>query len=281
MYNLNNINPAYTIDNEYQTNLGLFYRNQWINIKGAPETFSFFGHHCLNEKMEFGLNVEQDKIGESTTTETNINVDYSYRVNLSNDIKLSFGIKSGVNLFRNDFSDFNLESGDNQSDPLFAQNNKSSFFTLGSGVFLNSERFYFGVSVPNIFKSKHLNNINGVNTKSVEELHFYASGGYVLELNDFKLKPSFLYKRTLNSPYSIDISLNMLYNNKFELGCSYRLDDSFSVLSSFNIYKGLNIGYAYDRTITNLGNFNSGTHELFLIYKIGLPYKNYKSPRFF
>ncbi|MEE9349983.1 MAG: type IX secretion system membrane protein PorP/SprF [Flavobacteriaceae bacterium] len=41
------------------------------------------------------------------------------------------------------------------------------------------------------------------------------------------------------------------------------------------------MGYSYDYTLTKLGDFNSGSHELFLQYDVNLSRKNLKSPRFF
>ncbi|MET2983570.1 type IX secretion system membrane protein PorP/SprF [Aureibaculum conchae] len=41
------------------------------------------------------------------------------------------------------------------------------------------------------------------------------------------------------------------------------------------------MGYAYDYTTTNLGNYNSGTHEVFMQWDIDFSKKNLKSPRFF
>jgi hypothetical protein len=85
---------------------------------------------------------------------------------------------------------------------------------------------------------------------------------------------------------SLDVTANMLYNNFIEFGVGYRLDDSVSGLVNVYVTPALRIGYSYDYTLTNLGNFNSGTHEIFLLYDIGSDKdgkgKGYdKSPRFF
>jgi hypothetical protein len=43
------------------------------------------------------------------------------------------------------------------------------------------------------------------------------------------------------------------------------------------ISDGMYIGYAYDLGATNLDNYNSGSHEIFLRYEIFKTIKNYNS----
>ena len=57
MYNMSVINPAYATDNGGVLNLGGFYRAQWVGIKGAPTTQSFFAHKPLSKKVEMGISV--------------------------------------------------------------------------------------------------------------------------------------------------------------------------------------------------------------------------------
>ena len=66
----------------------------------------------------------------------------------------------------------------------------------------------------------------------------------------------------------------------------YRIGDSVSGLASFYVTPTLRIGYSYDYTLSNLGAFNSGSHEVFLLFDLDLnrlsSAKGYdKSPRFF
>ena len=81
------------------------------------------------------------------------------------------------------------------------------------------------------------------------------------------------------APISIDLSANLLVDDKFEIGLSHRLDDSISGMVGFQVSQDFRIGYAYDHTITRFGNFNSGSHEIMLL--INFNRRNIKSPRFF
>jgi len=106
----------------------------------------------------------------------------------------------------------------------------------------------------------------------------------VFNVNDnIKLKPSTVIKQVIGAPVTFDLSANALYDNKFELGLSYRYQDAVAVLAGFNITPSLKLGYAYDFNTSALKTFNNGSHEFILLYTfdvIGLS-KKYSSPRFY
>jgi hypothetical protein len=91
-----------------------------------------------------------------------------------------------------------------------------------------------------------------------------------------------MVKSVQGSPLSMDVNANVRYLENLEAGVSYRFDDSFSVLVNYGITQNLRLGYAYDYTTSNLGNYNSGTHEIMLLFDMNFSgSKNYSSPRFF
>ena len=115
-----------------------------------------------------------------------------------------------------------------------------------------------------------------------EKMHAFLTAGYVFDLSDnVQFKPATILKAVPGSPLSIDLTGNFMINDTFELGLGYRFGDSIDALVSFLVTDDLRVGYAYDYTLTNLGDFNSGSHEIFLQYDVNLSKKNLKSPRFF
>lgn len=285
MYNMSVINPAYATSEMGVLNLGAIYRTQWVGAVGAPKTGSFFAHTPIKENMEIGLSFINDQIGEGAVTENTIAADFAYIITLNEKVKLSFGAKAGVNLFSIDHNGFVLPDGtivgQNSNDPAFGNINKS-FLNLGAGTFLYSDNYYLGLSVPNFLPNKHLKENSGVGT---DEMHFFLTGGYVWNINDkLKFKPATMVKAVQGAPLSFDITANFLINNRFEAGAAYRFDDSVSGLVGFRVTPTLRVGYAYDYTLSNLGDYNSGSHEVFLLFDLGLENlsKGYeKSPRFF
>ena len=83
------------------------------------------------------------------------------------------------------------------------------------------------------------------------------------------------------APLQYDVNLNMLINDIFWIGASYRSDESIIALFEYQISRKLRVGYSYDYTLGELGNYSSGSHELMIGYDFGFPVTKMKSPRYF
>ena len=283
MYNMNVINPAYATDNSGVINLGGLYRTQWVGAVGAPKTATLFAHSPIAKKVEMGVSFINDAIGD-VVNENNIYVDFAYVLPVSDKNKLSFGLKGGATFFNTNFSGFQFTDPD--FDFAFENNINKVFPNIGVGTFFFGENYYLGLSAPNLLTTKHINSKNGIKTTGVEEIHYFFTGGYVFDLNsNLKFKPAFMTKAVSGAPLSVDVTTNFLINNKLELGAGYRFDDSVSGLVNFYVLPNLRVGYSYDYTLSNLGRYNSGTHEIFLLFDLdtsSLSSKGFeKSPRFF
>lgn len=282
MYNMSVINPGYATDDAEVINLGALYRAQWVGSEGGPTTGTFFAHSPIAKKVEMGISVVHDEIGD-VVKESNVYVDFAYVLNLNESNKLSFGIKGGATFYSTNFNGFIYS--DELPDPAFAENLSKTFPNIGVGAFFFGENYYLGLSSPNLLKSKHLEKQDGVIATGVEEIHYFFTGGYVFNLNDnLKFKPAFMTKAVAGAPMSLDLTANFLINNVFELGAGYRWDDSVSGLVNFKVTPSVRIGYAYDYTLSNLGKFNTGSHEIMLLVDLNKKGKTNgydKSPRFF
>lgn len=274
MYNMNVVNPAYAGSKESLSLTGL-YRKQWSGLDGAPETFTLSIHSPVGEKVGLGLSAIKDELGP--VKETNVYVDFSYTLDLSASLKLALGIKAGMTFHDVGLVDLQLI---HPGDPFFSENIDNTYPNVGAGAFLYADNFYVGLSAPNMIKSVHLDE-NGLKYGS-EELHYFATAGYIFDINDnFKLKPSVMIKSTFDAPVSFDANLNALFYDRFEIGGSYRLDDSFSGLVGFQLTPMLRIGYAYDHIVSDLSALTSASHEVILTFDLYFKKKVLRSPRFF
>ena len=278
MYNMNVINPAYAGSKE-NLSFGLLYRKQWVEIEDAPTTFSFSGSLPVGKNVGVGLSIISDKIGP--VEENNIYGDFSYTLNLGGEHKLAFGLKAGATLHQVGlYSDIGNGNVPDPNDPAFAEDTNNTFLNIGAGLFYYTNKYYLAFSVPNMLKSKHLD-YNGRKFGS-EATHYFLTGGYVFDLSpSLKFKPFAMVKSAVKAPVSFDVSTNFLYNEKFEIGATYRYQDSFGLMVNYGITPNLRIGYAYDHIISDLKVTTSSSHEVILLFDLGFPKKVSQSPRYF
>ncbi|MCC1482997.1 PorP/SprF family type IX secretion system membrane protein [Winogradskyella immobilis] len=284
MYNMSIINPAYATADQGILNLGGLYRSQWVGVEGAPKTATFFAHTPINEKIEIGISFTNDNIGD-VVDENNVFADFAYVLPVGEQSKLSLGLKAGVTFFNTDFNGFVLQSGGPSTDFAFNENINETFPNLGIGAYYFSDNYYVGLSAPNLLTTRHLESENGVRAIGQENVHYFLTGGYVFDINEnLKLKPAFMARGVAGAPISLDLTANVLINEKLEVGASYRLEDAVSAIVNFRIAPDLRIGYSYDYTRSNLSSFSSGSHEIIILFDIdlfGLKSGYDRSPRFF
>jgi type IX secretion system PorP/SprF family membrane protein len=278
MYNMSIMNPAYAGSKENMTG-GLLYRKQWIDIEGAPTTGTFFINSPVGKNVGLGLSAINDKIGP--VEETNVYADFSYTLNLGGDRRLAFGLKGGGTFHKVGlFSQIGDGHVPDLNDPAFQQNSSKSFLNIGSGFFYYTNKYYVAVSVPNMLKSSYLD-YNG-RRFGTETLHYFITGGYVFDINpDLKFKPSTMIKSAVNAPVSVDLSANFLFNDKFEVGGTYRLQDSFGAMVNYAVTPSLRVGYAYDQIVSDLKVTTPSSHEIMILFNLNFPKKVSQSPRYF
>lgn len=274
MYNTISVNPAYAGTRGSLSMLGV-YRNQWVGFEGAPETLNFSIHSPIGiRRVGLGLGFTSDK--EGPTTESTVTGDFSYTIPVSYNTKLSFGIKGGISIMNLDPNKLNIYDPNDYD--LLLHNHSSPI--IGAGLYLHSDKWYLGISTPNFLQTKYYDDIQ-VST-ATERTHLYFIGGYVFELNsNLKLKPAVLVKSVSGAPLAVDVSANALIYNKLTFGLAYRLDAAVSAMAGFQVSDHIMIGYAYDYTTTDLGNYNNGSHEIFLRFELGTRQRGKVNPRFF
>ncbi len=278
MYNMNIINPAYAGSKETLSG-GLLFRRQWVGLEGAPSTGTFNIHTPLGKNVGGGLSFVSDRIGPAR--EQNLYADFSYTLNLGGEHRLALGLKAGATFHQIGLFDEVFNTLPDLNDPLFANNVSRAHLNAGLGAFYYTDRYYVAFSMPNMFRAVHLNTDDGKRFGS-ETLHFFLTGGYVFDLNpDLKFKPFAMIKSAVDVPVSWDLSTNFLFNERFEVGATYRFEDSFGAMVGFQVNPNLKIGYAYDHITSVLRNTTPNSHELILLFDLDFPKRVSRSSRFF
>jgi type IX secretion system PorP/SprF family membrane protein len=276
MFNTMAVNPSYAGSREVFSTT-LLARAQWRGIDGAPVSQTLSMDAPLsNKKIGVGLIVFNDRIG--LTHNTGMHGSYSYRIRLPKST-LSFGLKLGMVQYTANLNQATLSVG-NTSDDAGFQNNVTVWIpSAGAGIYLNSDKYYFGMSIPNLYSTQLAKDVK---VKINKYDHIFAMAGYVFSINnDFKLKPSTLLKFVSGAPLELDINANLWMYDVVGLGLSYRTGDAIVGMFEVQVQSNFRVGYSYDYTISNLSKYTSGSHEIILRYEFGFGKTKVITPRYF
>lgn len=279
MFNMLALNPAYA-GSRNVVSASLLYRNQWINMEGAPRTATFTIDAPINNKnVGLGFQLFSDKIGITSTTGGFAS--YAYRIRFDKGT-LSFGLQGGVGQYIANFTGVQLNSGV-VNDIAFSQNVNKLLINLGTGIYYNTDRFFLGISSPQLLNNKLTDlNTRGNDSFAGQQLHVFVSSGYVFPIGaDLNFKPSILLKGVKGAPIEADINATLWINNVLALGAQYRTEASVAGLVELQVTPQFKIGYSYDLSTTKLVRYNSGSHEILLRYEFGFEKGKILSPRYF
>ncbi len=282
MYNTLVVNPAYAGSRDALTITAL-NRSQWIGVSGAPTTQSITLHTPLrNQHIGLGLSVMNDKIGPINNS--SVVGDFAYRMKLTKKAKLSMGLSLGVNLFQ---ANLNTLSIDQQNDPAFQNNiNNAVLPNAGFGLYYSRERFYAGISVPNLLQNSFSidKRAKGSILDGSDQRHYFFIAGKVFKMSEnLEFKPTTLVKVVEGAPIQLDLTASFIIQRKLLLGAMFRSGDAVGLLVGLNITEQLHIGYSYDWSYGfSTAKYNQGSHEIVLRYDfIFFDKKQISNPRYF
>lgn len=262
------LNPAYA-GSTNNLNLSASYRNQWGGYEGSPKTINANGHLSLsNNKMGLGLLAVSDQIGSMNRTE--VMAIYSYHVRLTSDKVLSFGLQGGVSNFQIDNSKVNpYDAGD----PLFQGTMNETKPTVGFGMILRNDKFFFGASVPRMLKS----DVSILGEKAaLYTQHFYAMGSYIFFLSErLRLKPAALLKVVRGAPASVDLNASLIIHENYQVGVLTRDFNTHGVFFQALFKDKVRLGYVFEIPTASSVGTKFLTHEITLGLRMNvLPFHN-------
>jgi len=274
------INPAYA-GNHVQFSATAMYRNQWVNLPGAPRTYSISGHTSLVKgKVGVGLLVNHDEIGSYSND--HVYGMYSYMLRFPN-ATLSMGLQAGVNIVGADFSNLDLQNPDDASFAAF----KGLKPNFGAGIYFNKKNYFVGFSVPFIINSDVAkSSFEGILNNIVQRRYYFIHTGAIFDLTrdkKIKINPSILVRSQEGQPLSADLNNAFIFYDAFSIGVSYRSGDAFITFISLKLSEKFYFSYSYDLTTSALNKFANGSHEFVLNYraKITSVHKNLQCPDYY
>jgi len=272
MFNGLAINPAYAGSHK-SLSMTALVREQWTGLDGAPSTQTLSVHSPIgNNRFSLGMLFIHDKIG--VTNQNGVYASYAYRIPVKNG-KLSFGIQGGSSFYRAQFSKVST------TDPVFRADITEAQPNVGFGMYYNTERFYAGISMPQLIETNFDRNNTDSDSKLVR--HYFITSGYVFDVSrSVKLKPNILIKTVPGAPMQIDLNVNALLRDVLWVGLSWRSFDSLDAMVQFQINDQLQMGYSYDfATSSDIRSVTGGSHELMMNYRFSFTKNKIITPRYF
>ena len=275
------VNPGYAGNRDAMTVTAL-HRSQWVDFKGAPITQTLTLHTPLkNKHIGVGFSVLNDKIGPINNT--SVYVDFAYIMQITEKSKLALGLSAGMNILQASLTGLQL---DQQNDIAF-QNNINNHVTpnFGFGAYYYRERFYAGISVPNLLQNSYSVTAEpGATLIGKEQRHYFFIAGTMIPLADnLAFKPTTYIKVTPAAPVEADLTASFIIMKKLLGGAMFRTGDAFGGLVGLDLTSQFHIGYSYDWSYgLKTFKYNQGSHEIVLRYDfIFFDKKRIRSPRYF
>lgn len=263
--NMMMVNPA-AAGTDTVVHISSIYRRQWLSIPGAPATANVALSIPGKNKFGYGLQFYSDKLGVESNN--SIEAMLSYNAQLSARTSLALGFQFGYKFYSANRSSVDVVD---QNDPGFQSNLNFALPVAGFGLYLNSENGFFGVSSPsfliNAKKYKGLNNSTYAST--IGEMPFLIMAGKRFPLSTSLVLNSYILMRLIGrQPFQFEVNNIIWFNNKLAAGVGYRSADAILGTLQLNVNNEFKVGYAYDYSVSKLGSFNQGSHELMLSYRI-------------
>lgn len=276
-YNRSAYNPAVAGTSEYLSFTALV-RDQWSGLDGSPKAQNLtIDIPMLKQNIGLGFNLINEEVGIQKRVSLISN--YAYRLVLDQGF-INIGINMSFRNLINDFSDDRLLPIDGfDLDPAIDRT-KTSFniFNFGAGAYYQLEDFYFGIAVPRIRNT----NISAIENMpagfaSKEIRHYYALLGKAFQIHpDWNLSTDLLVRHVPNAPFVADIHLQGNYREFFVLGTNYRtgggnnvFGESIAAHIGFQVSSTLLFGLAYDFSVAEFNQVQTGSVEFLLRYTVG------------
>lgn len=302
------LNPAFTGSTQL-SRVGMNYRNQWPSIDASFVTYAAFADHFfVDVNSGVGIMVQSDRALPVGLRNQGASLFYAYQLPVTPTWTFRAGFEGGYYfrdldysklLFGSQINDSGIQ--DVPSGEIFSTNWKVNFFDISIGGLLYSGNFWVG------FSGSHLNKPNLSLLKEdggVDHLPIKYSlhAGYRVNLRQGS-KPGYFG----GNSKSIDLYPALNYRVQGEYmqfdagayvefhpvmaGIWYRgipirqvnnIKDNESIIFSIGFSSnGLNIGYSFDYTLSQLGIESGGAHEVSVSYEffLGNPRKPPKNVR--
>jgi len=286
------LNPAFAGSSEL-TRVGVNFRNQWPGLDRSFVSYSaYLDHFIAGKNSGVGIVVNGSRESLSNLQSMELGLLYSYRLRLGQSSYLHFGAQGSFVSRSANFeevvfsSQLNIDRGtiDGGNGVWVPEDSNKRFADFNAGLLYYQDRFWLGASAHHLTQPNISYLGNDLNKLPIK----YSLHGGI----QFKLPSGFIndYFNNSRQERTFSIAFNYkqqgifnqldfgteLYFEPLILGLWYRgiptknmlpNNEALIAVLGFSLLSGLDIGYSYDYTLSNLGWRNSGgAHEISMRY---------------
>lgn len=259
------INPAVAGSKSFSP-LRLNVRNQWAGLGASAPLTNTLSFHAPVRDGEFGLGgtVFQERTGPYS--QFGLMFSYAYHTKLSRDNSTRLSLGASAMITQHSLNQDELEF--KNPDPGFESGVVSSLAPDASfGLMLHSSTYYIAGAVHQLFETTFREASSNIFGDNDQVRHYILNGGFKYFIyNDVFLEPSFFIKTIEGGPMQADVNARLVID-KFWTGVSLRTSKSIVALIGLEIGK-LQLGYGFDLTLSSIGSYTSGSHEISLGFNI-------------
>ncbi|MFO0477866.1 MAG: type IX secretion system membrane protein PorP/SprF [Bacteroidota bacterium] len=263
------INPAFC-GTKRIVDFRLNYRNQWTGNEGAPKTYLLLANtRLLKGNLGLGGFIFNDKIGPFITSYSSLTLAYHLKFP---DSEISVGIQGNYMKRKFNGSEITLRNQQDRAINQYILDNEATF-DASLGILYYNDRFHVGLGANNFIESsiEYYKNDTAKISKFLNKAHYSFSAGYNFSDNpDFSFENTFNTYLILGTPVFFDYTLRMHIKKKIIAGCSLRFGDAVALLLGFTLQDQIQIMYSYDFVTSPLRKYQSGTHEISLVFSSNL-----------
>ncbi|MEY3236279.1 MAG: hypothetical protein RI883_380 [Bacteroidota bacterium] len=266
MFNPISFNPGAAGSNEY-VSIHANMRQQWLGFEGAPSTQSLSSHGYLGKNMGMGGSLFNEVTGPSRRT--GFQILGAYRLKLSSDRAHMLGLGLGFSMTQHLIDESRLTTYLPDDAAIIKGFNNKLIPDASVGFYYTfKDKAFAGISARNLLQTDV--DLFDYEIRVVNPMvrNYYVYGGYNFRLpQKWSLTPTGMFRMIDALAMSFDISLLANFNNKVWFGGSYRYEDAAVAMAGlqFGVFK---FGYSYDFTLSDIKNYSSGSHEIFMELQI-------------
>jgi type IX secretion system PorP/SprF family membrane protein len=263
------INPAFT-GTSFNFDVIGGQRLQWTGIEGAPSTTYLSVDALAKNTMGVGGNVVMDRTNMYNYMSTKFN--YAYHIEVDRFSWLSFGLGMGV--MQSSFAPKEVIATD-YSDELIQKNVGGLGFDADFGIAYFRENLRVGISIPQMLQNRIKIEENALIESFGLRRHINFFAALDLEMDEkFMATPSFNMRAVPKASSQFDVGVMITYDKTFWANVAYRQQSGIIIGLGTHYNEKYLFGYSYELPWSGVTKYGSGSHEIYLGYRIKSNYKS-------